>query len=254
VDPALARRRHTLGPRRFRLLRDRDATGVSGTGHIADGVLWNDGTAEVRWLGDWPTTQHHDRGHPSIHHIHTHGGGTRVEWLDSNAWVEGMDEDLRGVRCRSTNVAQDLCEQVDHEPYVRDLEASQADVGWLLEEVARMRAALAAPVPEQQPTPQDYGRLCTAYGVKHARISYLAGVLGSALAELERVGAVLACRLGPEDPDTSGALAAAARVRQDAAGTDGDSARVVVSYEIGRDEAERLVRAAGLDPEEVLDL
>jgi hypothetical protein len=89
----------------------------------------------------------------SVRHVHGHGGATRVEWLDSSDWVDGLDADLAGVRCRATNVAQDLCEQVDHGLYVRDLEASQADVGWLLEEVARLRqAALAGRLAPDQAT------------------------------------------------------------------------------------------------------
>jgi hypothetical protein len=230
-DPALARRRYGLGPRRFRLVRDRDITGISGTGHIADGILWNDGTAEIRWLGDWPTTQHHDRGYPSIQHINGHGGATRVDWMDSNAWVDGLDADLQGVRARAGNVAQDMCEQVDREPYLRDLEASQDDVGWLLEEVARLRRALAAPLPETHPTPLEYGQLCTAYGIAHARADRLAGVLDSALAEMEQVGAVLARTLGPDNPEAVRVLAAAAGLRAAAAGTSEDNAPVSASYD-----------------------
>lgn len=253
IDPANARRRYALGPRRFALVRDRDVTGVSGTGHVADGIAWRDGTVTVRWLGEHPSTVVWP-SMASVRHVHGHGGATRVDWLDSDAWVDGLDEDLCGVRRRAGNVTQHYAEGVRGGQYLRDLEESQVDVGWLLEEVARLRRVLAVPVPEQPPTAQDYGRLCTAYGVKHARATYLEGVLGSALAELERVGAILARRFGPEDTDTTGALAAAATIRQDAAGTADDGGRVVVSYEIGRGEAERLVRAAGLDPEEVLEL
>jgi hypothetical protein len=68
-------------PRRFRLIRNRDITGVSGTGHVADGVQWPDGTATVRWRGDRPSTVHWD----DIAHaeaVHGHGGATRIEWVD----------------------------------------------------------------------------------------------------------------------------------------------------------------------------
>jgi hypothetical protein len=125
------------------LVRDRDITGVSGAGHVADGVAWRDGTATVRWLGEHASTVVWS-SMESVRHVHGHGGATRVEWLDSSDWVDGLDEDLSGVRCRAANVAQDLCEQVDHGPYVKDLEASQADVGWLLEEVARLRRSALA--------------------------------------------------------------------------------------------------------------
>lgn len=69
-------------PRRFALVRDHDVSGVSGTGHVADGVLWPDGTASVRWRGEHPSTVHWDRGWDSVQHIHGHGGHTRILWID----------------------------------------------------------------------------------------------------------------------------------------------------------------------------
>lgn len=68
-------------PRRFRLVRDIDVTGVSGTGHVADGVLWPDGTASVRWLGPHPSIVFWDKAE-SLERIHGHGGATRIEWAD----------------------------------------------------------------------------------------------------------------------------------------------------------------------------
>ncbi|WP_207936001.1 hypothetical protein [Actinomadura sp. KC216] len=71
----------TPTPRRFQLVRDVDVTGVSGTGIVADGVLWPDQTATVRWRGDMPSTVNWD----NIAHaerVHGHGGATRFEWLD----------------------------------------------------------------------------------------------------------------------------------------------------------------------------
>ncbi|MFC9089009.1 hypothetical protein [Nocardiopsis dassonvillei] len=69
-------------PRRFVLVRDHDVSGVSGTGHVADGVLWPDGTASVRWRGEHPSTVHWDRGWDSVQHIHGHNGHTRIVWAD----------------------------------------------------------------------------------------------------------------------------------------------------------------------------
>jgi hypothetical protein len=69
-------------PRRFRLIRDTDPTGVSGTGHIADGVAWPDGTASVRWRGPHPSIVFWDRGQASVELINGHGGATRIEWSD----------------------------------------------------------------------------------------------------------------------------------------------------------------------------
>lgn len=71
-----------LFARPFLLQRDRDISGVSGTGTVADGVLWPDGTASVRWRGEHPSVVFWDRGEESIAHVHGHGGATRVVWAD----------------------------------------------------------------------------------------------------------------------------------------------------------------------------
>lgn len=43
-------------PRTFVLNRHRDISGVSGTGLVAEGVVWSDGAVALRWPGDNPTT------------------------------------------------------------------------------------------------------------------------------------------------------------------------------------------------------
>lgn len=68
--------------RRFVLQRDEDVSGVSGTGIVADGVLWPDGTCTVKWRGEYGTEVSHDRGMASIEHIHGHGGKTRIVFID----------------------------------------------------------------------------------------------------------------------------------------------------------------------------
>lgn len=69
--------------RRFVLRRHEDVTGLSGTGDVAQGCVFDDGVAVVRWMTDWPTSVvWHDRGADAIEHIHGHGGKTEVVWLD----------------------------------------------------------------------------------------------------------------------------------------------------------------------------
>ncbi|MCB5168028.1 hypothetical protein LG634_24775 [Streptomyces bambusae] len=83
-------------PRRFYLHRTTDITGVSGTGRVADGILWPDGTASVRWLGEHPSIVFWDRGQASVDHVHGHGGATQIVWTDldlptadyASAWTE----------------------------------------------------------------------------------------------------------------------------------------------------------------------
>ncbi|MDT0608816.1 hypothetical protein [Streptomyces lancefieldiae] len=68
-------------PRRFHLQRNHDVTGVSGTGRVADGILWTDGTVSVRWLGDRPSTVFWDDvAHAEA--VHGHGGHTVIVWDD----------------------------------------------------------------------------------------------------------------------------------------------------------------------------
>lgn len=68
--------------RRFVLQRDRDDTGVSGTGVVAEGVLLTDGRVVLRWLGDrssivmWNDLR-------NVLAVHGHDGATRLRWLDT---------------------------------------------------------------------------------------------------------------------------------------------------------------------------
>lgn len=69
--------------RRFRLIRDEDPTGMSGTGFVAEGVEFEDGCVAIRWRSNWPTSVvFHDRGIESVEELHGHGGLTRIEWVD----------------------------------------------------------------------------------------------------------------------------------------------------------------------------
>ena len=67
--------------RRFHLMRVKDISGVSGTGHVAEGVQFHDGQAVISWFGQF----HSIAVYPSIETliaIHGHDGATLVEWLD----------------------------------------------------------------------------------------------------------------------------------------------------------------------------
>lgn len=67
--------------RRFHLLRDHDVSGISGTGHIADGVLWDNGTVTICWRGPHESVVHR-RSVRSVEEIECHGGATRIVWDD----------------------------------------------------------------------------------------------------------------------------------------------------------------------------
>ena len=75
--------------RRFHLHRRSDITGISGTGKVAEGVQFSDGTVVVRWLIAGtvrpshvrPTTVVHD-DIDSVIGLHGHNGATEVIWED----------------------------------------------------------------------------------------------------------------------------------------------------------------------------
>ncbi|MEV7140734.1 hypothetical protein [Streptomyces tauricus] len=81
-------------PRRFYLQRDTDITGVSGTGRVADGILWSDGTVSVRWLGERPSTVFWNSIDNALH-VHGHLGHTRIVWLDP----ELVEQDMTCPHC-----------------------------------------------------------------------------------------------------------------------------------------------------------
>lgn len=64
--------------RTFTLQREVDVSGISGTGKVAEGVEFSDGTAVVRWIvGEhrstvvWPSIS-------AVEAIHGHNGATKV--------------------------------------------------------------------------------------------------------------------------------------------------------------------------------
>lgn len=76
--------------RRFRLIRKEDPTGVSGVGRVAEGVLFTDGNASLRWLGENATTVVHP-SMDTIENIHLHGGATFIEWMDPELLMAGPE-------------------------------------------------------------------------------------------------------------------------------------------------------------------
>jgi len=67
--------------RRFQLHREVDETGISGTGIIAEGVEFTDGTASLRWLSEFKSTAVY-ASMTDLEAIHGHQGQTKIVWLD----------------------------------------------------------------------------------------------------------------------------------------------------------------------------
>lgn len=73
-----------LHSRRFLLQRHADPSGLSGTGIVAEGVEFSDGSVVMRWTSTWPTSTvfHGLGGIESVRAIHGHAGQTEIIWLD----------------------------------------------------------------------------------------------------------------------------------------------------------------------------
>lgn len=79
--------------RRFVLERIEDVSGVSGTGTVAEGCVFSDGSVVLRWTSEWPTSVvWHDRGVESLEHVHGHNGRTHIVWLDAEGEYTPPDE------------------------------------------------------------------------------------------------------------------------------------------------------------------
>jgi hypothetical protein len=70
-----------MAGRTFQLHRIVDLSGVSGTGIVADGVLWPDGMCTVHWRGNYPTDATH-LSLESVIHIHGHEGHSYIRFDD----------------------------------------------------------------------------------------------------------------------------------------------------------------------------
>lgn len=63
--------------RHFFLVRDIDVSGVSGSGRVAEGFVFADGTVALRWLTESPSTALYN-SLEDLQNIHGHNGLTRV--------------------------------------------------------------------------------------------------------------------------------------------------------------------------------
>lgn len=69
-------------PRTFTLYREEDESGVSGTGEVAHGCLFEDGTVAMRWRTATASTTIFE-SMERVTAVHGHGGKTRIVWHDA---------------------------------------------------------------------------------------------------------------------------------------------------------------------------
>lgn len=68
-------------PRQFHLQRDEDASGVSGTGTVAEGIEFSPGLVALLWLPHYWSVAIYPNI-KQVERIHGHDGKTRVVWDD----------------------------------------------------------------------------------------------------------------------------------------------------------------------------
>lgn len=66
--------------RLFILERDEDVSGVSGTGIVAEGVVFSDGTCAMRWRKATASTAIY-ASIEDVETVHGHGGATKVRYV-----------------------------------------------------------------------------------------------------------------------------------------------------------------------------
>ena len=67
--------------KQFHLNRKQDVSGISGTGKVAEGVVFSDGSVAMRWLTDTATTTIFE-SIADVKEIHGHGDATDIIWDD----------------------------------------------------------------------------------------------------------------------------------------------------------------------------
>jgi hypothetical protein len=111
--------------RRFELHRDEDATGVSGTGVVAEGVVFQNGKIAMAWLTKHKSMTIYD-DMETLEKVHGHGGKTRVVWHDP-----GLDDDLGTIQSLIDGApeAVEALKRVEMALGVRELKPEPAEAG-----------------------------------------------------------------------------------------------------------------------------
>lgn len=70
-----------MSMRRFHFMRLEDASGVSGCGTVAEGVIFSDGRVALEWYGEHASTNLYN-SIEDVEYIHGHGGCTKIVFDD----------------------------------------------------------------------------------------------------------------------------------------------------------------------------
>ena len=67
--------------RRFILARTEDVSGISGTGTVAEGIMFSTGRAVLQWVTRLRSVAVYD-SIEDVEAIHGHDGRTAIQWVD----------------------------------------------------------------------------------------------------------------------------------------------------------------------------
>jgi len=71
------------GMRRFVMRRDEDVSGTSGTGDVAEGVVFSNGTVSMAWMSHLQSCAYY-QSLTVLEAIHGHQGKTHIVFVDSH--------------------------------------------------------------------------------------------------------------------------------------------------------------------------
>lgn len=74
-------RKRAIGFKRFYLNRLEDVHNISGTGRVAEGIQFGDGTVVLRWRSDVASTAVYN-DLKAVVFLHGHNGRSFIEWVD----------------------------------------------------------------------------------------------------------------------------------------------------------------------------
>lgn len=67
--------------KRFVLRRHEDVSGTSGTGVVAEGVQFSNGSISLHWISQYESVEQ-VANIAVVEEIHGHGGKTEIVWID----------------------------------------------------------------------------------------------------------------------------------------------------------------------------
>lgn len=160
------------GPRTFYLIRQADETGVSGTGHVLDGVVWPDGKVTTKWCAEGPSEINVSESFAEWDAIH-------VSKHPGNASLVIFDDGGEPPSPLSRDNPPDEGDQ-SQEEYTMDLEAAmkmieelKAANAMLKAEVEKMKAGGDKAAADMEAMSEEKTKLAAAVDAKTQEIAKL---------------------------------------------------------------------------------